>query len=136
MEKRYFTEQEANELIPEIKRELGSLKRVTQAFSEHYEQLEQHKKTLLFRNKTKVDEDLLFKKESRMEFMELEAQTFIRNILSIGVKIVDIESGVVSFPSFVNGVEVELYWHETQEAVSFSREALQAHELTKEDDQV
>lgn len=134
MDKRYFTEQEANELIPKLKRELSSLKRVTQAFSEHYEQLEQHKKTLLFREKTKVDDDILFKKEGRMEFMEFEAQTFIRNILTMGVKIIDIESGIVSFPSIKNGEEVELFWHESEEGVSRSKAPLQAPELTKEDD--
>lgn len=137
MEKTYFTEEEANELVPAIERELASLKEVTKAFSDHYDQIEQHKKTLLYRHKTKVDEDILFKKESRMEFMELEAQTFIRNILSMGVKIVDIENGVMAFPALIDGSEVELFWQEGDQKVTFTRKQNESiPELTKEDDQV
>ncbi|WP_270182080.1 DUF2203 family protein [Alkalihalobacillus sp. CinArs1] len=135
MNKRYFTEHEANETIPKVKRELAGLKSVTQSFGEQYEQLEQHKKTLLYRHKTKVDEDILFKKESRMEFMELEAQTFIRNLLSFGVKIIDIENGLIAFPAVLNGEEVELYWKEGQENVTLNPQ-VSLLERSKEDDRV
>lgn len=135
MNKMFFTEEEANELIPAIERELASLKSVTKAFSEHYDQIEQHKKTLLYRHKTKADEDILFKKESRMEFMEFEAQTFVRNILSMGVNIIDIENGVLTFPSIKEGKEIELYWQDGDKVVSLMpKESESEPELMKEDD--
>ncbi|MCA0174143.1 DUF2203 domain-containing protein [Bacillus sp. RAR_GA_16] len=119
MDKKYFTLEEANGLLPVIKRELAGLKRLKAQFSEHYDQIEQHKKTLLYRHKTKVDEDILFKKEARMEFMELEAQTFINNIMALGVEIKNVDEGLIDFPAIINGKKVLLCWKEGENEVSF-----------------
>lgn len=119
MEKKYFTLEEANRLLPVLRRELAGLKRLKLQFSEHYDQIEQHKKTLLYRHKTKVDEDILFKKEARMEFMELEAQTFINNIMTLGVEIKNVDEGLIDFPAIINGKEVLLCWKDGEEEVSF-----------------
>ncbi|QHA91952.1 DUF2203 domain-containing protein [Bacillus sp. N1-1] len=119
MDKKYFTLEEANNLLPMIKRELAGLKRLKAQFNEHYDQIEQHKKTLLYRHKTKVDEDILFKKEARMEFMELEAQTFINNIMALGVEIKGVDEGLIDFPAVINGKKVLLCWKEGESEVSF-----------------
>ncbi|WP_084006388.1 DUF2203 domain-containing protein [Guptibacillus hwajinpoensis] len=119
MEKKYFTVEEANNLLPELKRELAALKRLKIQFSEHYDQIEQHKKTLLYRHKTKVDEDIIFKKEARMEFMEMEAQTFILNLKALGVEIKNVDAGLIDFPARINDQEVLLCWKEGEEEVSF-----------------
>ncbi|MBN8207641.1 DUF2203 domain-containing protein [Bacillus sp. NTK071] len=119
MEKKYFTVEEANRLLPELKRELAELKRLKVQFSEHYDQIEQHKKTLLYRHKTKVDEDIIFKKEARMEFMEMEAQTFILNMKALGVEIKNVDAGLIDFPARINDQEVLLCWKEGEEEVSF-----------------
>ncbi|WP_347550200.1 DUF2203 domain-containing protein [Pseudalkalibacillus hwajinpoensis] len=131
MEKKYFTVEEANGLLAVLKRELTGLKRLKIQFNEQYEQIEQHKKTLLYRHKTKVDEDIIFKKEARMEFMEMEVQTFITNIMSLGVDIKDVEEGLIDFPALINGKEVLLCWKIGEEEVSFYHSDLGGYKTRK-----
>ncbi len=119
MGKKYFTIEEANRLLPVLKRELAGLKRLKTQFNEHYDQIDQHKKTLLYRHKTKVDEDIIFKKEARMEFMELEAQTFITNLIALGVEIKSVDEGLIDFPALIGGKEVLLCWKEGEQEVSY-----------------
>lgn len=112
MSKKYFTPEEANELLPYVRAELSFMQEAKRTFYKLYQQREEVKKLL------PVDESELFAVECRLEFMELEAKTRITRLLEKGVQVKDVDIGLFDFPAMINGEEVLLCWREGESEIT------------------
>lgn len=119
MEKKYFTLDEANQLLPFIKTELAYLQETKTAFYKKYHELQQIKKDYQDKEKDKAYEDMVFKLECSLEFMEMEAQMHINNMHAKGIQVKDIDIGLFDFPAIIDGKEVLLCWKQDETAISF-----------------
>lgn len=109
---KYFTVEEANQLLPVITRELEALQQLQQSFNEFYDELEK------LRDSENPPNEDFFTLESKLDFMEIEAQAYIHNIHSFGAEIKDIHSGLVDFPAKIDNEEVMLCWRQGEPAIT------------------
>lgn len=117
MPKKYFTLEEANSLLEPLKQELEQLQSIKKDFEHKYEQIEQIKNFVhtLSSNDAK---DALFTLECQIEFLQIEAKTHLHNFQMHGVEIKDIETGLLDFPSMLNGEEILLCWRQGEAQIS------------------
>ncbi|MBO8162707.1 MAG: DUF2203 domain-containing protein [Brevibacillus sp.] len=118
MEKRYFTVEEANQLLPLLEQELLGLKKMKESFHELYQQLHLFKKLHPHLAETKYYQDTVFSLECKLEFQELEAQMHLQSLHKQGIQIKDIDIGLVDFPAILDGEEVLLCWKLGEEKVA------------------
>ncbi|HZG81469.1 MAG TPA: DUF2203 domain-containing protein [Brevibacillus sp.] len=111
MNKKYFTPEEANQLLPYVREEISFLQGLKSQFQDAYREREQMKKS------QSATEDDLFTLECKLEFMEMEAQMRLQHLTASGIQVKDIDVGLVDFPALLNGEEVLLCWREGEEAV-------------------
>jgi len=111
LSKKYFTREEANQLLPYVQEEISFLQGLKSQFHKTYQEREQMKKS-----QSEQDTDL-FTLECRLEFMEMEAQTRLKHMAAKGIQVKDIDVGLVDFPALHNGEEVLLCWREGESAV-------------------
>lgn len=109
---KYFTVEEANQLLPVITRELEALQQLQLSFVKFYDQLEK-----LRLSDNPPDEDF-FVLESKLDFMEMEAQSYIHNIHAFGAELKDIHAGLVDFPAMIENEEVLLCWRQGEPAIT------------------
>lgn len=112
MNKKFFTREEANQLLPYVKEEISFLQEAKRRYFETYQLREQVKK------RQPVDEQELFTLECRLEFMEMEANMRISRLTSTGIQVKDIDMGLVDFPSVIDGKVVLLCWKAGEETIS------------------
>ncbi|MCK6257194.1 DUF2203 domain-containing protein [Fictibacillus sp. KIGAM418] len=110
---KYFTVEEANQLLPVISRELESLQQLQHSFVQFYDELER------LRLSENPPNDDFFTIESKLDFMEIEAQSYIHNIHSFGAELKDIHSGLVDFPAIIGDKEVLLCWKQGEPAITY-----------------
>jgi hypothetical protein len=116
MEKKWFTVEEANALLPLLRSEIESLQKIKRRFEERYLQLKQLKE-LVGRRQSGQD-DPFFTLECELEFMQIEARTLVQSIHMKGAQLKDVDMGLVDFPALMNGEEVLLCWKLDEESVS------------------
>lgn len=116
MNKKYFNVDEANALLPSLRRELEKLRELKGQFEEKYYELQERKE--LAKTQTVSDADPFFSLECELEFMQIELRTLIESIHLKGVELKDIESGLVDFPALMDGQEVLLCWRLGEEEVA------------------
>lgn len=112
MTKKYFTLEEANQLLPYVREELAFLQKTKRSFYKTYQQRDLVKKQL------PVDESLLCSLECRLEFMEMEAQMHIKQLIAKGIQVKDIDIGLFDFPALLNGQEVLLCWRDGEPSIT------------------
>ncbi|MFP3391671.1 DUF2203 domain-containing protein [Brevibacillus sp. SIMBA_076] len=112
MTKKLFTLEEANDLLPYIREELSFLQEAKRSFYNLYQQREQIKR------QQPLDEQELFTLECRLEFLELEAQMHITQLISKGVQVKDIDIGLFDFPAMLGGKEILLCWRAGEDAIT------------------
>lgn len=93
-----YTLEEANQLLPVLSKEFDSLHNLQREFDLWYESFQQVEPQLNAEEKAAW--------EKRIQFMELEAEMFISNILSHGVWFEDAFSSTLHFPAILNGKKV------------------------------
>lgn len=116
MEKKWFTVEEANALLPLLRSEIESLQKIKRRFEERYLHLKQLKE-LVGRRQSGQD-DPFFTLECELEFMQIEARTLVQSIHMKGAQLKDVDMGLVDFPALMNGEEVLLCWKLDEESVS------------------
>ncbi|MFB4163353.1 DUF2203 domain-containing protein [Alteribacillus sp. JSM 102045] len=116
MFKKYFTLQEANKLLPAVREELAHLQYLQREFQAVYYQLQAVKKAEL-EGKTK-DTDDIFMLESTIDFLEIQAQCYVRQLEQAGIFIKSIDEGLVDFPAKVEGQSVLLCWKQGEEFIT------------------
>lgn len=107
MHQKFFTVEEANQLLEIIGNELIPLQKIQGEFKETYEKLRQIKDIPV---NSKSKEDNIFKLESQLEFLEIQGQLHMKNIEGLGVELKSIELGLLDFPAVIDGEEVLLCW--------------------------
>ncbi|PYI53107.1 DUF2203 domain-containing protein [Paenibacillus flagellatus] len=115
MEKKWFTPEEANALLPTIRQELHALQAIKQQFEERYVHLKQLKELA---GKRRTDDDPFFALECELEFMQIEARTIVQSIHRKGAQLKDLDMGLIDFPSILNGEEVLLCWKLGEESIT------------------
>lgn len=118
MGKRLFTPREANEMLPYIRDDITRLQQakrefVQKALTLRELRLQQEQST------NKPPEDRLFELEAGMEFLQMEAKTLADSIRLKGAELKDVDTGLVDFPSVIEGEEVLLCWRLGEERVAF-----------------
>lgn len=111
--KKYFSLEEANQLLPTLEKELHILQKIKEHFHDKFYELEMRKS--MGHDETMED---IFMLECSLEFNQIEAQTHINNILATGAELKDIEKGLIDFPSIMNGTEILLCWQLGEPIVS------------------
>lgn len=116
MIRRYFTLEEANDLLPTILKEINELKTLQQDFESKLKKLERvkHSMQLDLRN----DTDSIFKMESELDFIEMQIQLHVNNIQSTGAQLKGIETALVDFPAILNEKEILLCWKEDESEIT------------------
>lgn len=116
MSERYYTAEEANRLLPELRRSLRELQMIRNRFECQYEEL-----GVLQRQGTGPlgDKDPFFKLECELEFMQMEADAIIGQLALQGIQLKDMESGLVDFPARIDGRSVLLCWRLGEERVEY-----------------
>ncbi|GAA4707087.1 DUF2203 domain-containing protein [Brevibacillus fulvus] len=116
MVKKYFTVEEANELLPYVKSELTFLQKTKAEFYQKYHELQALKKQTSGQSAAEI-ESAVFALECSLEFLELELRLHIERIQEKGIQLKDIDLGLFDFPAFVDGREVLLCWKQGEPAV-------------------
>jgi hypothetical protein len=112
---KYFTVDEANRLLPLIKEKIQALQDIKQRFERKFHELQVYKQGLA---DTDAANDLIFKWECDLEFMEMEAQMHVKQIHETGAQVKDIDFGLVDFPAIINGEEVLLCWKQGEDTIT------------------
>lgn len=92
MNKKYFTPEEANQLLPYVREEISFLQGLKSQFQDAYREREHLKKS-----QSATDDDL-FTLECKLEFMEMEAQMRLQHMAASGIQVKDIDVGLVDSP--------------------------------------
>lgn len=112
MTKKYFTRDEANQLLPYVREELAFLQEAKRRFYKLYQEREQIKR------KQPASKKELFDVECRLEFMEMEAQMHISSLIGKGIQVKDIDIGLFDFPAIIDGEEVLLCWRAGEDSIT------------------
>jgi hypothetical protein len=116
---KYFTIKEANACLPMIKEEITKLRGLTRLFNQQYRDLEKLKMKRKRVKLPKENNDQIFKMEAQLDFMEIEAKTYLDNIQNQGVLLKNIEPGLVDFPAMIDNEEVLLCWKMGEPSVMY-----------------
>ncbi|MGC5327514.1 DUF2203 domain-containing protein [Brevibacillus sp. SYSU BS000544] len=118
MNKKYFTVEEANQLLPFLQAELESLQGIQKEFYKTYQELQQVRVRSKQEKETTDVEAKKFELECRLEFMQIEYDMHVKSILSTGVHVKDVDLGLIDFPSTFQGEEVLLCWRQGESMVT------------------
>lgn len=118
MSRKYFTLEEANQMLPTVDQELKTLQELKRKFEEKYLELRRQKENNRH-GPIEVDSDPFFILETELEFLQIEARNHIQGFHRNGVELKDIDIGLVDFPALIDGEEVLLCWRQGEEQISF-----------------
>jgi hypothetical protein len=119
--KKYFTVDEANAMLPQVRQELERMQELGRRFEGEYLEMQELKERAKRGGLTSVPEgapDPFFTMECELEFMQMELRTMLESFRLKGVELKDLESGLVDFPAVLNGEEVLLCWRQGEEKVA------------------
>ncbi|PWI58531.1 hypothetical protein BM613_03170 [Sulfoacidibacillus thermotolerans] len=113
MEKHYYTVEEANALLPQIKRQIMELRKAR-------EELALMRLALVRKQKENKDgnSDDFFKEEAQIEFSLLTARQQIDHLLTLSIEVKDIDTGLVDFLTTINGEDAYLCWRDGEAKIS------------------
>lgn len=117
MNKKNFTVEEANQLLPFLQIELKSLQDIQKEFYKTY-QLLQHTRVRSKQQLIASEEENQFKLECELEFMQIEYDMHVKSIRSTGVVVKDVDLGLIDFPSLYQGEEILLCWRLGESSVA------------------
>lgn len=116
-EKRWFSLEEANHLLPFVDQELKKMQALKREFEDKYMEL-RHKKNE-FAEKPSTEKDPFFVMEAALEFLQIEARGLIQSFQKTGIELKDIDTGLVDFPAVMNGQEVLLCWKQGEDGIRY-----------------
>ncbi|PYZ95197.1 cell division protein DivIVA [Salipaludibacillus keqinensis] len=115
MAKKYFTLEEANHLIPLMEQELIKLRELQGDFDDKLSHLNKLKTA---NESVQTDTGSLFKMESELEFLEMQAQLHVNNIQNTGAQLKGIDPGLIDFLSVKEDEEILLCWKEGEKEIT------------------
>ncbi|WCK56560.1 DUF2203 domain-containing protein [Aneurinibacillus sp. Ricciae_BoGa-3] len=116
--KRYFTLDEANNLLPQIKEAIESVQDIQYEFAKKYHAMNDYKKRYVQGEKPQDYEEYVFLEEAGLEFMEIQTRAHLSAIHETGVLVKEINPGLVDFPSLMDHKEVLLCWKQGEPQIS------------------
>ncbi|GFZ82396.1 hypothetical protein GCM10008018_30370 [Paenibacillus marchantiophytorum] len=114
---KWFSLEEANAMLPFVDQELKKMQALKQQFEEKYVELREMKNELA--EKPHKEKDPFFVMEAELEFIQIEVRGLIQNFQTTGVELKDIETGLVDFPSMLEGHEVLLCWKQGEDRIRY-----------------
>jgi hypothetical protein len=112
---KYFTVEEANELIPVVDKDMRALQSLKHQFEVKYLELKKLKEI----DYEGSDHDPFFTQEAELEFLQIEAKNFIQSFEMKGIELKDIDIGLVDFPAMIGDKEVLLCWRQGEERIEY-----------------
>lgn len=116
MAEKFFTLEEANAVLPQIKKELEALQKVKLEIDEKYRDL-QLKKSSSQQTAASETNDPHFTLEAELDFLMFLAEGHIDQIHQSGAQLKDIDRGLLDFPSLLDGQVVLLCWKQGEEVI-------------------
>lgn len=114
MGKRYYTVEEANQLIPSVATQMKQLKQAREEITLKRLQLERMRREL-----GNGDPDRFFPEEAELEFMLILAKQQVQSLVTQSIEVKDIDAGLVDFLTMINGEEAYLCWRSGEASVSY-----------------
>ncbi len=106
MTKQYYTVEDANRLLPQIRTQIAELKNSREEIAVRRLKIER-----LRREQGKAENsDHFFEEEAHIEFSLLTARQQIDHLLSQSIEVKDIDAGLVDFLTLIDGREAYLCW--------------------------
>ncbi|UVI29021.1 DUF2203 domain-containing protein [Paenibacillus spongiae] len=119
MDKKTFTLDEANALLPQLKADLIRLRTLAKQFEERYLELEKGKASYSGKSFSHADEkDPFFEAEGQLDFMRVEADLLVANFERKGVLLKMVNPGLIDFPAVIDGEHVLICWKEGEERIT------------------
>jgi hypothetical protein len=118
MSEHIFTLEEARALLPYVREDLSKLQETKRAFERLYAELRVRKEQYA-NGEIAGEKDPFFMLECELEFLQLEAKSFIRQFFEKGIQIKDIDTGLLDFPSLLNGRKVLLCWRQGEPTIEY-----------------
>ncbi|WP_261302374.1 DUF2203 domain-containing protein [Paenibacillus andongensis] len=115
--KKWFSLEEANEMLPFVDQELKKMQALKHNFEEKYAELRIKKNE--HAEKPGAEKDPFFVLEAELEFLQIEARGLIHNFQNTGIELKDIETGLVDFPALMEGQEVLLCWKQGEDRIRY-----------------
>jgi hypothetical protein len=115
---KYFTVEEANELIPVVDKDMRALQALKRQFEVKYLELKKLKE-VSYGTKDGLDGDPFFTLEAELEFLQIEAKSYIQGFQMKGIELKDIDIGLVDFPAMMGDKEVLLCWRQGEERIEY-----------------
>jgi len=112
--KRYYNVSEVNSLIPDLQKQVASLKEAREGIALKRMQIERMKREQM----KAASPDQFFAQEAEIEFMLITARQQIEHLTRQSIEIKDIDSGLVDFLALRNQQEVYLCWRSGEPKVS------------------
>ncbi|TFE26348.1 DUF2203 domain-containing protein [Cohnella luojiensis] len=118
MEGKWFTLEEANALLPQLKEDLRQLQLLAEQIEHHNLKLQKIKVNHEQRSIAHAGQDPFFELESKLDFMQMEANLLINNFARKGVLLKMINPGLIDFPSVLEGEDILICWKEGEERIT------------------
>jgi hypothetical protein len=116
---RFFTLQQAEKLLPEVESAL----REAIALKSEYEEAEKERQNFSTRiallGGVLVDSAQLLDRKQRRESSAYRLKATIEKIQELGCLVKDLDTGLIDFPTLLNGVEVYLCWKLGESGIHF-----------------
>lgn len=116
-DKKWFSLEEANGMLPFVDQELKKMQALKRAFEQKYAELRVKKNE--FAEKPSAEKDPFFLLEAELEFMQIEAKGLIQHFQQTGIELKDIETGLVDFPALIGEQEVLLCWKQGEDRIRY-----------------
>ena len=114
VQKRYYSLEEANRLLPDISRQLLALKQAREEIAIKRLKIERAR-----RDQSADDPDHFFVEEAEVEFMVIAARQQIEHLTSQSIEVKDIDAGLVDFLTLIDGREAYLCWRSGEPTIRF-----------------
>jgi hypothetical protein len=118
---RYFTLEEAQQLLPEIDSLVDMILEAKRLFDEADNELRNRNTKIMMMGGSIVHPGEIMKVRSRKETAGLALKESVDKLQSYGCLIKDPEMGLVDFPTLYHGQEVHLCWKKGEPAIAFWR---------------
>ncbi len=119
MQRRLFTLDEANRLIPWLERAFQGAMETYERLQELRQRLTEIQRERMRRNGTFDRQAELSATETRVQEIEADINEILRDISAEGIIVRDVSRGLVDFPSVRDGREVYLCWVRGEDTIGF-----------------
>ena len=119
MEPRYFSIDEANHLIPQLREELSELRRMQHQARRKYEEMRDIREVGYRSDGNLIMLSDYQETKKLFDGIVADANRVLTAINQRGCRVTDVEAGLIDFPAQVDGAQVYLCWRKDEEEVGY-----------------